>query len=329
MKRNRQFLAILSGIFLSTAALGQNGPVISEFMALNNSTIQDEDGDFPDWIEIYNSATDTVNLDGWFLTDDAGDYRKWAFPDMQMDPGEYLVVFASGKNRIQDESHLHTNFKLSSAGEFLALVKPEGTQYSTIFTPAYPAQVQDISYGMYQGLNIYFSVPTPGAENVSSTIIPPPGFSVGHGYHYASFDLHLSCEAVGANIYFTTDASTPNKTNGMLYTTPIPIGTTTIVRAVAIEDGVGSSTTITQSYIFPGDVIHQSEYQPGYPETSIDPKNEIEIPGNYGMKIIASRPDVNEMLIPSLESLPCISLVSDIDHLFSKSTDTDSGGIYV
>jgi len=47
------------------------------------------------------------------------------------------------------------------------------------------------------------------------------------------------------------------------------------------------------------------------------------------MKIITSRPDVNEMLIPSLESLPCISLVSDIDHLFSKSTDTDSGGIYV
>ena len=72
---------------------------------------------------------------------------------------------------------------------------------------------------------------------------------------------------MGANIYFTTDASTPNKTNGMLYTTPIPVGTTTIVRAVAIEDGVGSSTTITQSYIFPGDVIHQSEYQPEYPET--------------------------------------------------------------
>ena len=222
MKIRRLFLVILSGIFINTTALGQNGPVISEFMALNNSSVQDEDGDYPDWIEIYNSGTVTENLSGWFLTDDAGDYTKWPFPEMQLDPGQYLVVFASGKDRTQDKSFLHTNFKLSSAGEFLALVKPGGTQYSTIFTPAYPAQVQDISYGEYQGINIFFSSPTPGLKNVSSTIIPPPGFSVEHGYHYTSFDLHLSCASGDADIYFTTDASTPDKTRGTLYTAPIP-----------------------------------------------------------------------------------------------------------
>jgi hypothetical protein len=72
-------------------------------MADNESTLADEDGAFPDWIEIYNPSASPVNLLGYFLTDDKNDPTRWAFPDITA-PGAYLVVFASGKNRVNPAS---------------------------------------------------------------------------------------------------------------------------------------------------------------------------------------------------------------------------------
>jgi len=74
-------------------------PVISEFMAAGNDVFGDVDGDYPDWIEIHNPTDDAVNLGGWYLTDDAAELAKWQFPDTLLQPGGYLVVFASDKNR--------------------------------------------------------------------------------------------------------------------------------------------------------------------------------------------------------------------------------------
>ena len=72
---------------------------INEFMAVNEIGLDDEDRDESDWIEIYNPGTDTVNMLGWYLTDDDSDLTKWAFPEVMLGPDDYLVVFASGKNR--------------------------------------------------------------------------------------------------------------------------------------------------------------------------------------------------------------------------------------
>ena len=84
--------------------LAANDPFISEFQALNTSTLQDEDGDFEDWIEINNPDTVARDLSGWYLTDDASELRKWRFPaGTVLDPGEHLVVFASGKNRVDPQ----------------------------------------------------------------------------------------------------------------------------------------------------------------------------------------------------------------------------------
>src|SRR5436190_20684037 len=91
--------------------------VINEFMASNSGTLRDEDGDSPDWIEIYNSGTGPVNLEGWFLTDRTNDLARWRLPSVVLqglggaDSNSYLIVFASGKNRTSDVRHLHTNFK--------------------------------------------------------------------------------------------------------------------------------------------------------------------------------------------------------------------------
>ena len=73
-------------------------PVISELMASNRATLDDGNGRSSDWIEIYNRGDETTDLSGWHLTDDLDNLDRWRFPDMQIAPGEYLIIFASGYN---------------------------------------------------------------------------------------------------------------------------------------------------------------------------------------------------------------------------------------
>ena len=120
---------------------------ISEFMAVNQSGFDDEDRDEEDWIEIHNASVNTVDLDGWFLTDDVNILMKWAFPKVTLAPGGYLVIFASGKNRREPSQVLHTNFKLSGSGEYLGLVRPDGRTVVSEFSPTYPIQAPNVSYG--------------------------------------------------------------------------------------------------------------------------------------------------------------------------------------
>ena len=136
-------VVLLALFFTGKLAIAQNNLVINEFMAVNNAILQDEDGDYPDWIEIHNPDTTEASLDGWCLTDDMEEPLKWAFPKMGISPGGYLVVFASGKDRDSLKTRLHTNFKLGSGGDFLALVKPGGKQFATVFAPSYPGQSPD------------------------------------------------------------------------------------------------------------------------------------------------------------------------------------------
>jgi hypothetical protein len=121
--------------------------IISEFLAENCNDILDEDGISSDWIEIHNPSGVIVPLGGYSLTDDQTDPAKWSFPAMDIAPGEFLRVFASGKDRVSDPSLLHTNFKLRAQGEYLALVKPEGRGIAYEFGPNFPPQFEDLSYG--------------------------------------------------------------------------------------------------------------------------------------------------------------------------------------
>lgn len=131
--------------------------IISEFMASNGSTLLDEDGDSSDWLEIYNPTDAAINLDGWYLTDDADELTKWQFPAVTLDAGEFLVVFASGKDRTNDPNKLHTNFKLDKDGEYLALVASDGVTIAYEYAPQYPEQLRDISYGLAQNSTMLVS----------------------------------------------------------------------------------------------------------------------------------------------------------------------------
>ena len=129
---------------LESRQLLDGAPIISEFMAINESTLADEDGDYVDWIEIYNSGDEVANLKGFWITDDPEDLTQWRFPELSMDPGGFEVVFASGKDRDLAGSELHTNFKLDGDGEYLALVAPDGETVVQQFSPTYPPQVSDV-----------------------------------------------------------------------------------------------------------------------------------------------------------------------------------------
>ena len=81
------------------------------------------DGDTSDWFEVFNPSADEVDLDGWYASDDAENLTKWEFPNVQISPGEYVVVFASNKDRARVGDQLHTNFRLAARGEPLLLVE--------------------------------------------------------------------------------------------------------------------------------------------------------------------------------------------------------------
>ena len=120
--------------------------VISEFMASNARTLADSDGDFSDWIELHNTSGSVVSLDGWFLTDDAEMPAMWRLPNVSLAGQGYLVVFASGKNRSVAGQDLHTNFKLSAEGGYVALVQPDSVTFSSQYN--YPPQRVDVAYGL-------------------------------------------------------------------------------------------------------------------------------------------------------------------------------------
>ncbi|MEJ6729845.1 MAG: lamin tail domain-containing protein [Akkermansiaceae bacterium] len=95
----KDFLLPFSLTFLLSPAV-LAGPVLSEVIADNESGLADEDGDFEDWIEIYNPSATATDLSGWHLSDDSTDRLKWTFPAGASIPaGGYLVVFASKKDR--------------------------------------------------------------------------------------------------------------------------------------------------------------------------------------------------------------------------------------
>ncbi len=145
---------------LESRALLAAQPIITEFAASNSRTLVDGDGNFSDWIEIFNAGDRSLDLDPWHLTDDPANLTRWSFPaPTLLDPGEYLVVFASGQltpDYVDAGGNPHANFRLDAGGEFVALVAPDGVTIASQFSADgsdYPPQREDISYGVVQTID--------------------------------------------------------------------------------------------------------------------------------------------------------------------------------
>lgn len=140
----------------------EKGLVINELAAKNNTIASDEDGDYDDWIELYNNTADVITLNGYTLSDDPGQPDKWAFPAVSIAPGDYLIIWADDDTLVTDD--LHANFKLSSGGESLTLYNAAGAIVDLV---AFPEQLEDITYGRFENGTGDFDYlyPTFNAEN--------------------------------------------------------------------------------------------------------------------------------------------------------------------
>ncbi|MBI9071903.1 MAG: CotH kinase family protein [Melioribacteraceae bacterium] len=140
---------------------------INEFLAVNQNSYSDENGEFNDWIELYNGGNSEINIGGLFLTDDFNEPDKFQISDSSPDstkikPGEYLVLWADGDTQ---QGILHLNFKLSSSGEQIAISKQFGNEFVFIDTLTFNSQTEDISFGR---------IPD-GSENREKIYVPSPG----------------------------------------------------------------------------------------------------------------------------------------------------------
>lgn len=300
-------------------------PVISEFSADSDDSLPDEDGDNSDWIELYNPSASIAILTGYYLTDDPDELTKWRLPDTTLAPLSYLTIYASGKDRAVNGSELHTNFSLRASGEYLALTKQsdDGILILSEFDP-YPNQISGYSYGLNPDGTTYgyFSNPTPDAENPAglSDYVRDTTFSVDRGFYDAPFDVEITSNTPGAQIRYTTNGSDPTPSNGMLYSGPINITTTTVIKAIAYKSGLIPTNVDAQTYIFLDDVLTQPDNPAGYPSGT-----------DYGMDPdVVNNPTYSSTIKDDLKSIPSISISMPVSSLFGGSgiyTNSTQSGV--
>ncbi|MDX1521085.1 MAG: lamin tail domain-containing protein [Anaerolineae bacterium] len=201
-------LLLLSGGYV-LADFQANDPsplIISELLAGNDIGPVDEDGEYTDWIEIYNRSDQPINLGGWYLTDDIARPQKWSFPDMILGSQEYLLIFASGKDRVlvEEGRNLHTNFKLSKTDQFLGLYNVLDSRYQDEIGLQGFGYFRNVSYGRFEKVSGYYTEPSPGRANSPNLIKPedaPPveSFAAGSVYDDAAPTSNVTLQVVAPN----------------------------------------------------------------------------------------------------------------------------------
>lgn len=207
---------------------GDKAVVINELCAHNLSGLQDGNGAYGDWIELYNPGDAPVDLSGWSISDDKDDPTRWVFPAGTVIE-DYLVLFADSGDGRDPAGYWHTSFALRTRGETLYLYDAEGTLVDKL---KYPEQDFDITYGRAFGSGEdagTFATATPGAANpvdfLEQDREAPLGtaeFSLPAGFYEDTIQVSLQADDPEALIFYTTDGSDP-KDNGKLYTGPLSI----------------------------------------------------------------------------------------------------------
>jgi len=137
--------------------------VINEFMASNDISAADQDGEFDDWIELYNNSGAAVNLTGYFLSDDAEDLMKYELPEgTVLAANDYMIIWADND---EDQDGLHAGFKLSAAAESVILSDASGTIVDEV---SYADQTADISFGRFPNGTGDFQLMNPTFEAVNN-----------------------------------------------------------------------------------------------------------------------------------------------------------------
>ena len=205
MKLDLKILSIILIFFISISIQASAQIVINEFMSDNTATLADQDGDYSDWIELYNFSNTPINLLNFSLSDQDDELNKWTFPAIIIPAQSFLTIIASGKNRLAIDE-LHTNFKISSSGESLYLSDELGQIINQI-EPV--ALTENKSYGRSPDGSdnlLPFVFPTPnGSNNLNNQLT----FEFNGGF-YANPFFQKMTSLTDDTIYYTLDGSIPN-----------------------------------------------------------------------------------------------------------------------
>ncbi len=244
------FRFIILLILISASYAYSQAVVINEIVSSNSYTIADENGEYPDWLEIYNPGSSVVTLTGFGLSDDPANPLKWVFPSGSIQPHKFLVVFCSGYNRTSDFTHLHTSFKISASGETLSLSDAAGNLIDQVIAPALPPDVSTGRQPDGSSSWFYFSSTTPGTTNNTTGytgITDPPQFSSAGGFFSGGVTISLSESTPGAVIKYSLNGSEPTMSSAS-YASPLNINSTMVLRAKAFKTGFINSSITTNTY---------------------------------------------------------------------------------
>lgn len=245
----------LSGFYqmdINLRAMNKTGVYISEVLASNDSIeVFPGDGN-TDWIELYNSSGQTVDLSGYGLSDNLGRPRKWQFPaGTYISPGEFKVILCDARAELSIPGQLHTSFKISrTKKETICFCDPDGRVLDKMILPEMRTNV---SYGRLTGMNgfYYYRTPSPlkANENGFSGYTEEPAFTLEPGLYYGTIQVGFEVPA-GSQVFYTTDGSNPTQDsipyNGEL----LEINFTSILRARAYSGaGYMPSEIITGTYL--------------------------------------------------------------------------------
>lgn len=230
-RRPLHFIAFLITVSVSPCAAA---PIVNELMAVNRATLADPEGEFDDWVEIYNPDSTDLDLRGYFVSDEVDDPSKWVIT------GEApVVVPAEGYALLwldndPEAGANHLPFRLRAEGESFILTAPDGT--TVLDQVELPQQHADISYGRSQedgGQFRYLINPTPGEANnpLGVALLESVAFSREPGAFVEPFQLTLTTTSAEVIIRYTLDRTVPTDTNGELYDSPVTIDQSSCVRA--------------------------------------------------------------------------------------------------
>lgn len=218
--------------------------IINEAMNSNYEYLPQNGGNYYDWIELYNNSNKTIKLSDYCLTTSTNSVCEFKLPKVELKKGEYYIVMASGETNLSNDSYVHAPFKLSSV-EGLYLTK-SGEIIDTLFMSEVPA---GYSIGKSDDGIYYFSKPTPKAKNSNGTMsisyLPTADKKSGVYNNTDSIEVALTG---GDKIYYTLDGSVPT-TSSKVYSSPLTIKKTTVLRIMSKDDGKLKSNTNTYSYI--------------------------------------------------------------------------------
>ena len=233
-------------------AMNKTGVYISEIMASNDSVQVYPNGVSGDWVEIFNSGTESVDLSGWGLSDRLDHGRKWQFPaGTSISPGEYKVVMCDSVNSKNTNQEPHASFKVGKLKmETITLTDPTGRVLDKV---SLPEMRTDVSYGRTPGMAglFYYDAPTPFQQNGNgfTGYAEKPSFSVEPGQYYSPVYVEINVPE-GTQVFYTMDCTTPTQNSTPYQGERLMVNNIAVLRARAYATGdKRPSDVITGTYL--------------------------------------------------------------------------------